>query len=238
VHYEEDSYRVASYVQTRGSIPLIWTQTPTLKYCPTLKICEDNHKNKAAAEKHFKNSIDKYGDQVIINLIDKKGSQKIIGDAFKNDKLFYEWFDFHGECKKMKWENLSKLIAKIADQVDKQDYFMAKLDYAFDQKEKLGVTTCMIMLNQNGVCRTNCMDCLDRTNVVQSVISRLIAHRQLWKMNILEKPKGDPFESFPMKFETIFRQGWTNNANVCSILYSGTPALKTTTTVIITTKIF
>ena len=142
VHYEEDSYRVASYVQIRGSIPLIWTQTPTLKYCPTLKICEDNHKNKTAAEKHFKNSIDKYGDQVIINLIDKKGSQQIIGDAFtkivknlKNDKLFYEWFDFHGECKKMKWKNLSKLIAKIADQVDKHDYFMAKLDYAFDQKK-------------------------------------------------------------------------------------------------------
>jgi len=83
------------------------------------------------------------------------------------------------------------------------------------------------MLNQNGVCRTNCMDCLDRTNVVQSVISRLIAHRQLWKMNILEKPKGDPFETFPAKFETLFRQAWTNNANVCSILYSGTPALKT-----------
>lgn len=83
------------------------------------------------------------------------------------------------------------------------------------------------MLNQNGVCRTNCMDCLDRTNVVQSVISRLIAHRQLWKMNILEKPKGSPFEKFPMNFENLFRQAWTHNANVCSILYSGTPALKT-----------
>ena len=23
----------------------------------------------------------------------------------------YVWFDFHGECKKMKWENLSKLVA-------------------------------------------------------------------------------------------------------------------------------
>ena len=28
-----------------------------------------------------------------------------------NDKsLHYTWFDFHKECKKMKWENLSKLI--------------------------------------------------------------------------------------------------------------------------------
>ena len=28
----------------------------------------------------------------------------------KDPDLNYTWFDFHGECKKMKWENLSKLI--------------------------------------------------------------------------------------------------------------------------------
>jgi len=46
-------------------------------------------------------------------------------------------------------------------------------------------------------------------------------------MNILQKPKGGTFERFPDKFEEIFREAWTNNANVISILYSGTPALKT-----------
>jgi phosphatidylinositol 4-phosphatase len=234
VHKEEDSYRVASYVQTRGSIPLIWTQTPTLKYSPKLEINEDEKINKAAATKHFDASVKKYGEHILINLIDKKGSQKKIGDAFTkliknlgNDKLTYEWFDFHHECRKMKWENLSKLIDNIKDKMDSFDYFMAKLDYGFDNKDKLNSATCLVMCNQIGVCRTNCMDCLDRTNVVQSVISRLIMHRQLWKMNILGKPMGDPFESFPKRFEELFRQAWTNNANVCSILYSGTPALKT-----------
>ena len=46
-------------------------------------------------------------------------------------------------------------------------------------------------------------------------------------MNILGKPKGGTFERFPDKFEEIFRDAWTNNANVVSLLYSGTPALKT-----------
>jgi hypothetical protein len=46
-------------------------------------------------------------------------------------------------------------------------------------------------------------------------------------MGILAKPKGGTFERFPDKFEDIFREAWTNNANVVSILYSGTPALKT-----------
>jgi hypothetical protein len=234
VHYEEDTYRVASHIQIRGSIPLLWTQTPTLKYAPKLEINEDESKSKSAAQKHFDTKIKKYGKHVLINLIDKKGSQLKIGEAFTklvqdlgNDQLFYEWFDFHGECAGMKYENLSILIEHISEEVEKQDYFMAKLDYAFDQKEKLGRSTCMVMLNQNGACKTNCMDSLDRTNVVQSVLSRLIAHRQLWKMNILKKPKGDPFEKFPVKFEELFRQAWTYNANACSILYSGTPALKT-----------
>ena len=234
VHHEQESYRVASYVQIRGSIPLSWTQTPTLKYSPKLKINPDNKKNTQLAEKHFKESVERYGDITLINLIDKKGSQKLIGDAFtklmdnlKNPKLFYEWFDFHHECRKMKYENLHKLIDKIKAKIDSYDYFMAKLDYAFDSKDKLGPSTWMIMWNQNGVCRTNCMDCLDRTNVVQSVISRLILHRQLYKMSILSKPTGETFERFPQKFEELFRQAWTNNANVWSILYSGTPALKT-----------
>lgn len=46
-------------------------------------------------------------------------------------------------------------------------------------------------------------------------------------MSILGKPKGETFERFPDKFEEIFRDAWTNNANVISLLYSGTPALKT-----------
>jgi len=46
-------------------------------------------------------------------------------------------------------------------------------------------------------------------------------------MNILSKPKGGTFEWFPDKFEDIFWEAWTNNANVISLLYSGTPALKT-----------
>jgi hypothetical protein len=71
------------------------------------------------------------------------------------------------------------------------------------------------------------MDCLDRTNVVQSVLSRNIAHKQLFKMDISGKPKGDPFEKFIAPLEEAFREAWTDNADTISILYTGTPALKT-----------
>jgi hypothetical protein len=75
------------------------------------------------------------------------------------------------------------------------------------------------------------MDCLDRTNVVQGVYSRFIAHHQLCKLNLVDLPRNNSklsaFEKFPPQLEEVFRHGWTNNADVLSYLYTGTPALKT-----------
>ena len=65
-----------------------------------------------------------YGKQYLVNLIDTKGSQNMIGQQFsklhrdlKDNSLHYTWFDFHKECKKMKWENLSKLIDICKDEL-------------------------------------------------------------------------------------------------------------------------
>ncbi len=35
-------------------------------------------------------------------------------------------FDFHKECKSMKYENLSKLVATIGDELPAMGYFMAE----------------------------------------------------------------------------------------------------------------
>mmetsp|Transcript_2728 Transcript_2728/g.4645 ORF Transcript_2728/g.4645 Transcript_2728/m.4645 type:complete len:155 (+) Transcript_2728:1329-1793(+) len=75
------------------------------------------------------------------------------------------------------------------------------------------------------------MDCLDRTNVVQSVFSRNIAHQQLQSWGLLPPPpstaRPSPFKEFPLQLEQAFRESWSNNADAMSYLYTGTPALKT-----------
>lgn len=72
------------------------------------------------------------------------------------------------------------------------------------------------------------MDCLDRTNVVQSVLARQILLQWLIKLGIMPKPRNiSAFEKLPDTLEPIFRVQWTNNADILSILYSGTPAMKT-----------
>lgn len=72
------------------------------------------------------------------------------------------------------------------------------------------------------------MDCLDRTNVVQSVIARQLLLSWLAKVGVLNKARNlSAFERLPDNLEEMFRAQWTSNANAVSILYSGTPAMKT-----------
>lgn len=58
----------------------------------------------------------------------------------------------------MQWHKLSELIDKISNDQDRFNYFL--LD---KNKQMISI--------QEGVFRTNCIDCLDRTNVVQSMIA-------------------------------------------------------------------
>lgn len=78
---ECESYR-ASFVQTRGSIPMVWSQRPNLKYKPTPQIStSQNHSN--AFQKHFTTQLFSYGKQVLINLIDHKGAEKKLETSFR-----------------------------------------------------------------------------------------------------------------------------------------------------------
>jgi len=72
----------ASFVQTRGSVPLYWSQRPTLKYKPTPIIDSDVDQG-LGVQRHFDEQIVYYGQQVIINLLDQKGSEKRLSEAFQ-----------------------------------------------------------------------------------------------------------------------------------------------------------
>ena len=64
---------IASFIQTRGSIPLIWHQRPDLRYKPppTLELRQGvTHRD--CFSRHFVEQVSLYGQQVIINLVDQK----------------------------------------------------------------------------------------------------------------------------------------------------------------------
>lgn len=66
----------------------------------------------------------------MLNLIDKKGTQKRMGEYFDrmnssvgDSAMKLVWFDFHAECKNMKYENLSKLLDQTSKELDNYGYF-------------------------------------------------------------------------------------------------------------------
>jgi len=59
-----------------------------------------------------------------------------------------------------------------------------------------------LVKEQTSVIRTNCMDCLDRTNVVQSAFARQVITKQLVDAGIFKE--SDRVDMFP-DFERIFR---------------------------------
>jgi hypothetical protein len=228
------SDRITSYVQIRGSIPLLWSSPVHMKYAPEVFISPNTAKSIDCCERHIKDVTGLYSDEnskldlLFINLVDNKKEQGRLGAAFKevvdaveekkieNSRLTmitmkYVWFDFHAECaKKGKWANLSKLVKQVDDRFRGHGYFSK--------------TTSGSVTYQLGVIRTNCMDNLDRTNVVQSLFARRSLLMQLGKAALLsnEDVLNTPFK----KFETIYKRIWISNADSMSMMYAGTGALK------------
>jgi len=122
-----------------------------MKWSPAVRINPSTEDSLVLARKHIEEMKKNYGEQVFINLIDKKGSQLRIGTTFtnivntiKDELIMYVWFDFHHECRKMKWENLSKLVDQVKSKLHGFDYFMARLDHGMDHRDRINERTCKI----------------------------------------------------------------------------------------------
>jgi phosphatidylinositol 4-phosphatase len=128
------------------------------------------------------------------------------------EPIVYVWFDFHHECRKMQWGNLSKLMADVQDQFAQYGWFECDGEGRLRSRQK-------------GVFRVNCMDNLDRTNVVMSLFARRASLMALGLYN--EKTVTNVLDSPFASFEIVFKHTWADNADYVSRMYAGTGALKT-----------
>lgn len=196
-----------SFVQIRGSIPVKWCQYPNLSRLPSLNLAEEEECNKYLTA-HFNKVTEEYGHTIVVSLTDHKGRELGITNMYQDlgsmaQNVRYQYWDFHTECKKLHYENIEKLlIPQIQDGIDKIKYCKVEND--------------VLVQLQEGVVRTNCIDCLDRTNVVQSQIARQKLVSQLNEIGVQA-----------LDCDTQFRNIWTDNADEISLQYSGTAALKT-----------
>ncbi|CAL9688196.1 unnamed protein product [Knipowitschia caucasica] len=202
-----------SFVQTRGSVPVFWSQAG-YRYNPRPRLEKGEKETMPYFASHFEQQLKLYKKQVIINLVDQGGREKIIGDAYlkqvllyNNADLTYVSFDFHEHCRGMRFENVQVLTDAISDIIT---------DMKWGWVDQAGV-----ICNQEGIFRVNCMDCLDRTNVVQAAFARVVMEQQLKKLGVMP-----PEQPLPVKCYRIYQIMWANNGDTISRQYAGTAALK------------
>ena len=248
--------QVMSYVQTRGSVPTYWAEINHLRYTPKIQV-RSTESGLSAAKKHFDEQIQIYGDNYLLNLVNNKGrecgvkksyekmverlvsspSERHEGDRVTDekfttikptdsksqwDRIHYVYFDFHSETKGMKMHRAFALVEKLAVEVEQQSYFRG-VDMPGFNDGKMETRS-----RQTSVMRTNCMDCLDRTNVVQSMFARYVLDRIFVDLGLMSS--GSSFQMEDPAFEFLFRNIWADNADVVSGSYSGTGAMKTDVT--------
>lgn len=217
----DEEIHLFSFVQFRGSIPLYWRQDPfSMKPPPLLERSpEENHK---AFAKHFEQQLTKYNKVICINLAEQHGKEGAITTAYKegvehlaNPSVVYKAFDFHEECKGMRFERVSKLIDQL------KDVEMKDMDCFWKCMSSSGSET--VYSRQSGAFRVSCLDCLDRTNVVQSAFARHVLGVQLERLGVrVVREKDERDEAF----EFAFNDSWANNGDMISQIYAGTKALK------------
>ncbi|KAH8917456.1 hypothetical protein BT69DRAFT_1286632 [Atractiella rhizophila] len=200
---ETEVHHVNSYRQSPWSLKPV----PIIERTPADRL--------AALTAHFESQTSIYGRQVIVNLAEQHGKEGLIVQEYedrvkemgRDDVKYFAW-DFHKETRGMKYENIALLGAELKkDLQDIGSFWFSDGD---------------VLATQNGVFRTNCMDCLDRTNVVQSALSR-------WMLTLEFERLGVSISDDPSKhdeLDKILNVMWADNGDAISRHYAGTSALK------------
>uniref|UniRef100_A0A672QNH9 phosphoinositide 5-phosphatase n=1 Tax=Sinocyclocheilus grahami TaxID=75366 RepID=A0A672QNH9_SINGR len=153
--------------------------------------------------------------QVIINLLGMKEGEHMLSKAFQSHLKASEHanavrmlnFDYHQMVKGGKTDKLSTVlkpqISKFLEECDVQNFSHYFVHHRC----------------QTGTIRSNCLDCLDRTNSVQAFIALEMLPKQLENMGLTEKPQ------LVARFQEVFRSMWSTNGDSVSKIYAGTGAL-------------
>ncbi|KAL8936898.1 MAG: hypothetical protein Q9211_003961 [Gyalolechia sp. 1 TL-2023] len=234
-----------SYVQVRGSVPIFWEQaTGLLPNQQKIQITRSPEATQSAFDKHFEQLEFTYGTVHVLNLlsamkpaeaelttrylhhIHRSPLNQIIGSGGTSEnRLIQSQFDFHAETKGPGGYEAASMVRRLIQ--DRADSFAYLLCYATDQlgtsstaSAKSSPRESSVILQQEGAFRTNCLDCLDRTNLVQTIISQMAI--ELFLSHRSERATAD----FWMRHSSL----WADNGDALSKIYAGTGALKSSFT--------
>ena len=171
-----------SFVALRASIPLLWKFEAGLKPFPAVFIDPDQKKRSKAFKIHYNWMKKEYGGPVeFLNLVKKNDSakrQSKLGVIFRElvkkevspQAESYHWIDLETRIKGFGGnpKRLEKLIEDIQAVGNYHGY--AKIEVR-GLENSPNLKNSKLVKKQVGVVRTNCMACIDRTNIAQTFIA-------------------------------------------------------------------
>ena len=235
-----------SYVQVRGSVPIFWEQaTGLLPNQQKISITRSPQATQPAFDKHFEDLEMSYGAVFILNLLSKSKLGEVeLTDRYRYHVLhnpFYQdagkgvvaghsllqelQFDFHAETKGPSGYEAASMVRRlIQDSAEGFAYHLSENTQDSDRpqlgSDDLPRQKSVSVLEQNGVFRTNCLDCLDRTNLIQTIIDQMALE------DFLRHRSERALPEFWMRHSTL----WADNGDALSKIYAGTGALKSSFT--------
>lgn len=223
-----NSPRYTSYVQHRGSICLSWSQVSTnISPKPPIRLDAVDPYYSAAA-RHFDRLFFRYGAPIhVLNLVKTKERtprESILAQEFENCIAYLN--QFLPEKSRIEYTAWDMSNAAKGTSSEVMDYLE---QYAEDLVQKTGIF-CNGSLQkvklQEGVCRTNCVDCVDRTNAAQSVIAKYALGQQLAMMGILEKPKVE----YDTDVMNLLTEMYHDHGDTLALQYGGSNLVNTVET--------
>ncbi|KAI9184144.1 phosphatidylinositol-3,5-bisphosphate 5-phosphatase [Blastocladiella emersonii ATCC 22665] len=225
-----------SFVQHRGSIPLLWSQdnsAMTPKPPITLNIRDPFF---VPAGKHFNRMVRHYGSKIIVfNLIktrEKVKREAILGDEFEECVAYLNQFLGEGEEVQYHHVDMSReakagrvidiLEQRVEDMVDQIGFFSSGPEPVLQARMRADGEFVLARV-QNGVIRTNCIDCLDRTNAAAFVIGKSALGRQLVQLGVL-KTAAIPFDTEAIDLLTELYQ---EHGDAIALQYGGSALVNT-----------
>lgn len=184
---------VCSFKQVRGSVPLHWGQDMnSILGRPEIYLRNIDF-DLSATRKHFQNLVSRYGSPVIpISLLSHKpGSSERNLDAEYAHALKSIAVDGVGSLRQfdLKAATHADISSDHHHAINSASMYREALPIARDLIRECGWTEQVgtnIVKRQNGIIRSNCVDCLDRTSIFQYIVGLEVLSEQLMSLGVLE----------------------------------------------------
>lgn len=182
----------AEFTIVRGSIPLFFKQD----HMAGLVLERNSKENRDKFALHMSKLRKRYGPPTLLSLVSSTATEGKLGTMYQQmaqcAAIPLTWFDFHRECGNLHYRRVEKMFTPEMDSMLRHMAWNSSKSF------------------QKGILRVNCIDCLDRTNVVQKAICQRVLS---WQTDSLPPEKD-------------YGALWANNGDNLATMYANTNAMK------------